>query len=70
MCVKITYIKNFWKNLSIYRTKIYKKALWISYIMDKLHGQANMYPIQYHDGLFSLETDIFMSFFFKTWFGQ
>lgn len=38
--------------------------------MDKLHGQANMYPIQYHDGLFSLETDIFMSFFFKTWFGQ
>lgn len=33
--------------------------------MDKLHGQANMYPIQYHDGLFSLETDIFMSFFLK-----
>lgn len=30
----------------------------------KLHGQANMYPIQYHDGLFSLETDIFISFFF------
>lgn len=32
----------------------------------KLHGQANMYPIQYHDGLISLETDIFMSFFLKT----
>lgn len=32
--------------------------------MDKLHGQANMYPIQYYDGLFSLAHDIFISFFF------